>query len=59
VLVSFCSQFVGTGHKPHVTAREGIIFNPDDRLVVGCACLVEVVDGDRIIRSKFELGGKK
>lgn len=52
-------QFVGTGHKPHVTAREGTNFDPGDRLVVGYACLIEVIDGKRIIRSKFELGSKK
>lgn len=52
-------QFVGMDHKPHVTAREGTNFNPGDRLVAGCACLIEVIDSKRIIRSKFELGGKK
>jgi hypothetical protein len=49
-------QFIGTGHKPHVTAREGVKFKADDTLLASCACLVEVIDGRRIIRSKFELG---
>lgn len=52
-------QFVGTGHKPHVTAREGTNFSPGDRIMVSHACLVEVINSKRIIRSKFELGGKE
>lgn len=49
-------QFVGEGHKPHVTKREGVEFGAGDRRPVHAACLVEVVDEKRVIRARFMLG---
>ena len=49
-------QFIGTGHKPHVTTREGTDFKVGDTFIAKQACLVEVVDSQRVIRLKFGLG---
>ena len=49
-------QFIGTRHKPHVTAREGADFKVGDTFIAKQACLVEVVDGQRVIRLKFAFG---
>jgi hypothetical protein len=51
-------QFVGDGHKPHVTARAGVDFNAGDRFTINHAYLVEVIEDKRIIRSQFKLSGK-
>jgi hypothetical protein len=50
-------QFIGKSHKPHVTKREDVQYNIGDRLIVKTACLVEVVDRRRVIRSNFALHG--
>lgn len=50
-------QFIGEGHKPHVTKRDGGQFNAGGRKTIQAACLVEIVDGKRVVRSKFELSG--
>jgi hypothetical protein len=49
-------QFIGTRHKPHITAREGTDFKVGDTFIAKQACLVEVVDGQRIVRLKFAFG---
>jgi hypothetical protein len=49
-------QFIGDGYKPHVTAREGVQFEPGDMHIASASYLVEVVDKKRVIRSRFELG---
>ena len=51
--------FTGKGHKPHVTQRPGIRFLPGDTKTTRYACLVEVIDGKRIVRSRFRLSGKR
>lgn len=38
-------QFIGAGHKPHVTAREGRYFAAGDVLTSNHAYLVEVIEG--------------
>ena len=48
-------QFIGDGHKPHVTVRDGARFEPGDEHTVKAAYLIEVVNGRRVIRSRFEL----
>lgn len=50
-------QFIGEGHKPHVTERKGEQFKGGDQKVTKAAYLVEVIDGSRVIRSSFTLGG--
>lgn len=50
-------QFIGTNHKPHVTKREGVQFEQGDKHVAQAVYLIEVIDGKRIIRAKFELKG--
>ncbi|HUS26652.1 MAG TPA: 2'-5' RNA ligase family protein [Nevskiaceae bacterium] len=50
-------QFIGKGYKPHVTKRDDVQFARGDRKIVKAVCLVEVVAGKRVIRSKFNLGG--
>lgn len=49
-------QFIGTRHKPHVTTREGTDFKVGDTFIAKQACLVEVVDSQRIVRLKFAFG---
>jgi len=50
-------QFIGANHKAHVTQREGVDFPPKTQLLASAAYLVEVIDGQRIIRSRFSLRG--
>lgn len=45
------SQFIGPNHKAHVTQRDGVDFP----LKNTSAYLIEVIDGQRIIRSRFNL----
>jgi hypothetical protein len=49
-------QFVGANHKAHVTHREGVDFPQKTHVLSSAAYLIEVVDGQRIIRSRFNLG---
>jgi hypothetical protein len=46
-------QFIGVKHKPHVTQRAGVDFPPKSRLISSVVYLIEIVDGQRVIRSKF------
>lgn len=54
-------QFVGDGHKPHVSKREGDQFAAGHKLTVNAAYLSEVeIKGEehlRYIRAKFDLKG--
>jgi hypothetical protein len=49
-------EFIGVNHKAHVTHRENVDIPPNSRLVSPAAYLIEVVDGRRMIRSKFMFG---
>lgn len=48
-------QFMGAAHKAHVTQRYSVDFPPKTQLLTSAAYLVEVIDGQRIIRSRFNL----
>jgi hypothetical protein len=48
-------QYVGDGHKAHVTRREGLEFKQTDQYSASAAYLIEVVDTKRVVRSRFEL----
>lgn len=48
-------QFVGEGHRPHVTRREGVNLSEGTVLTLNTVCLIEVVDGRRTIRAKYRL----
>jgi hypothetical protein len=49
-------EFIGANHKAHVTKREDVDFSPESKLVSSAAYLIEIVDGKRVIRSKFAIG---
>ncbi len=49
-------EFIGVNHKAHITQRDGVDFPPKTHLLSLAAYLVEVIDGRRIIRSRFSLG---
>jgi hypothetical protein len=46
-------QYIGSNHKAHVTQRDGKDFPPGSQLTSSAAYLIEVVDGQRIVRSRF------
>lgn len=48
-------QFIGAGHRAHVTQRDDVDFPPKSQFKSTAAYLIEVVDGHRIIRSSFNL----
>lgn len=50
-------KFIGENHKPHVTKRADVRFKAGEEKTVRAAYLVEIVDGKRVVRSKFELSG--
>ncbi|HSD56370.1 MAG TPA: 2'-5' RNA ligase family protein [Candidatus Saccharimonadales bacterium] len=50
-------QFIGEGHKPHVTWRNGNNFHAGDNRIASAAYLIEVVDKKRVVRSKLSLKG--
>jgi len=52
-------EFIGEGHKPHVTKRNDESFKAGDKHMAHAAYLIEVVGGQRAIRSKFELSGAR
>lgn len=52
-------QFIGSNHKAHVTQRDGKDFPPESQLISSAAYLIEVIDGQRIVRSRFYLGAAK
>jgi len=50
-------QFVGDNHKAHVTAREGAEFSPGTARLSSAAYLIEIVNKQRVVRSRFEFSG--
>lgn len=48
-------QFIGSGHKAHVSKREGDDFKKGQTRVSSAAYLIEVIDTKRVIRSRFDL----
>lgn len=50
-------QFIGKNHKPHVTKREGVQFDAGSTKSVGAAYLIEIVNGQRLVRTKLLLAG--
>ena len=48
-------QFIGPGHKAHVSKREGDNFKKGQTRVSSTAYLIEVIEGRRIVRSRFNL----
>lgn len=52
-------QFIGSNHKAHVTQREDKDFPPESQLISSVAYLIEVADGQRIARSRFNLAAAK
>lgn len=48
-------QFVGDGHKAHVTHREGVDIVAGSTFASGAAYLIEVVDHKRVVRARFVL----
>lgn len=52
-------QFTGSNHKAHVTQRNGKDFPPKSQLISSVAYLIEVVGGQRIARSRFNLDAAK
>jgi hypothetical protein len=53
-------QFVGNGHKPHITKREGVQLAKGHKQMASAAYLIEVEikeDQLRHIRAKFDLKG--
>lgn len=50
-------QFIGSNHKAHVTKRTGIDFPEATGMISQAAYLIEVVEGQRLVRSRFNLSG--
>lgn len=50
-------EFIGVNHKAHVTTRVGVQFRAGETLLTTNAYLIEVVDAERIVRSRLELKG--
>lgn len=48
-------QFVGVGHKAHVSKRDGLDFKQGDQHLTLATYLIEVVDKKRVVRSRFKL----
>lgn len=48
-------EFVGQGHKVHVSKRDGMDFKQGQTEVSSAAYLIEVVDGKRIPRAKIDI----
>jgi hypothetical protein len=48
-------QFIGVAHRAHVTQRDSADFPPKTQLLTSAVYLVEVIDGQRIIRVRFSL----
>jgi hypothetical protein len=49
-------EFIGSNHKPHVTQREGMQFTSGSGHRASAAYLIEIVDKQRVVRARFELG---
>ena len=43
-------QFIGKGHRPHVTLREGTRFAPDNTMITSTAYLIEVVQKKELFK---------
>jgi hypothetical protein len=48
-------QFIGVAHRAHVTQRDSVDFPQKTQLLTSAVYLVEVIDGQRIIRVRFNL----
>lgn len=51
-------QWVGKGHVFHVTDRENEVMEAGESHTAKMAYLIEVIDHKRVIRKRFELGGR-
>lgn len=49
-------QFTGENHKAHITQRKGISFEPGTSILASNVYLIEIIDHNRVVRSKIELG---
>jgi hypothetical protein len=49
-------EFIRSGHKAHVTTREDAYFEEGSERIAPAAYLIEIVDRQRVVRGKFELG---
>lgn len=50
-------EFVGANHKAHVTQRQGVTFKEGSAIQSGAVYLIEVVNGQRVVRARFILSG--
>jgi len=50
-------QFIGPNHKPHVTARNGVLFPPNSFHYSRAAYLIKIVDHNRLVKAKYNLNG--
>lgn len=48
-------EFIGTGHRAHITKRQGVSLEQGSQLTCSAAYLIEVVDKQRVVRAKFVL----
>lgn len=48
-------QFIGAAHRAHVTQRDSVDFPPKTHMISSVVYLIEVVDGRRIVRVRFNL----
>ncbi|HEU4966101.1 MAG TPA: 2'-5' RNA ligase family protein [Candidatus Saccharimonadales bacterium] len=48
-------EFIGENHKPHVTARKDVRFDPGSEHIASATYLIEVVYTKRVVRAKFTL----
>ena len=55
ILVSYeYPQFIGNNYTPHITQRHGQIFRPGDSLLATHCYLIEIIVGERVIKSRFK-----
>jgi len=47
-------QFIGPGHKAHVSEREGANFKKGQVVVSSAVYLIEVIDAKRLVRAKID-----
>lgn len=48
-------DFIGAGHKPHVTKRPGMQFNAGETYTSTTVYLIEIVESKRLVRAAFHL----
>lgn len=48
-------QFIGADHRAHVTQRDGVDFPSKTHLMASVVYLIEVINGQRIARSRLSL----